>query len=474
VAESDYKILAVRCNMRRGSTSLVAMLFVVLISVLAVGFYSTVNTAIEVADNEQNSDRATLAAESGVAFMRWHLSQVAVPASTPQGLLLSRAGTALSSQLNGTLNLGSGSVGYSAGDTSIRIPALASGYIPLDNRGAGFRAYVSQSGAQLVVKVTGRASTTESSRGIQLNFRVAEIPGTIFDYGMATKGALSLSGGILRGVPDATRGNFLSTTLATNTPLTMSGSATVSGDVYFSNPNGAVSGSGSIAGTTNSSLQSPHIHPNTPAPEFPTVDPTPYVDYMNSTTMTLISGSTSATPLSNIRIKAGTNPSFSGGGTINGLIYIETPNRVTFSGGTHVNGVIVVSNPNDTTSTNSITFSGGGTVQGPETLPSSYGALRSMTGIALLAPNFTLTLTGGSATFGGSVLAKAVSLSGGSGGAVNGSVISYGTANTTFSGGSGFTFTNTGPTTISGNAGVHFSGHFAPVADSYVELSQAQ
>jgi hypothetical protein len=93
-----------------------------------------------------------------------------------------------------------------------------------------------------------------------------------------------------------------------------------------------------------------------------------------------------------------------------------------------------------------------------------------LTGAAILAPNFGLTLTGGSATFGGSVMVKSVSLSGGSGGAVSGTVIAYGTASTTFSGGSGFTFTQTGATKIP-TTGVHFQGHFCPVAASYQEVS---
>ena len=107
---------------------------------------------------------------------------------------------------------------------------------------------------------------------------------------------------------------------------------------------------------------------------------------MNTVSMTVITGSTSTTPLSNIRIKAGVNPTFSGGGTIKGLIYIETPNKVTFSGGTNMTGVIVVDNPNEATPTNAIIFSGGGVMQGPENLDSSYGTLRTMTGALILRP----------------------------------------------------------------------------------------
>jgi hypothetical protein len=184
--------------------------------------------------------------------------------------------------------------------------------------------------------------------------------------------------------------------------------------------------------------------------------------------MTLITGSNSTAVLSNGGVKAGANPTFSGN-TINGLIYIEAPNKVTFSGGMHINGVIVVDNPNDATRTNAIVFSGGCFLQGPETLdPATYGALCTMIGASILVPSFTVTMSGGSTSFGGSVLAKAVSLSDGSGGSINGSLISYSTARTTFSGGSGFTFTNTGASPVP--TGVRFSGYFAPVASSYLEV----
>jgi hypothetical protein len=381
--------------------------------------------------------------------------------------LLPLVASQLAAQMNGTENMGTMTVGTVSAN-SVKIPSLATQYIPLDSAGTGVRADLWQLNDLIVVKVTGREASGGAARPVQLNFHVAQTPGTIFNYGMATNGALSLSGGVLKGIPDASRGSFLSTTTGTNTPLSMSGSAVVSGEVYFTNPLGSVSGSGSISGKTTSAQWTPYIHKGVAPPEFPTVDPQPYVDYMNTVSMTVITGSTSTTPLSNIRIKAGVNPTFSGGGTIKGLIYIETPNKVTFSGGTNMTGVIVVDNPNEATPTNAIIFSGGGVMQGPENLDSSYGTLRTMTGASILAPNFAVTLTGGSATFGGSVLAKSVSLSGGSGGSVNGSVISYGTASTTFSGGSGFTFTNVGPASIP-TAGVRFSGYFLPVQDSYLE-----
>jgi len=93
-----------------------------------------------------------------------------------------------------------------------------------------------------------------------------------------------------------------------------------------------------------------------------------------------------------------------------------------------------------------------------------------MGGASILAPNFILTMSGGTSTLGGSVVVKSTALSGGANGLVNGTVISMSTtAATTWSGGAGFTFTNS--TTSMKPTGVRFTGNYWPVGSSYVELT---
>jgi Tfp pilus assembly protein PilX len=452
---------------RRGVASALAMLFLILVSVLALGFYGSATVAIEVSRNDVKVSRAQLAAESGMQFLRFHLRQVVLTAGTPQNQVLQTVATQLSTRLNGTLNMGTRTVGYTTGGSVISIPSLSNQYISFDGAGTSFRAEIRQSGTQLQVTVKGRDNTGGMARAIQLNYTAVPDDTSVFGYGLATKGSVTLSGGILNGVPDSARGSFFSTSSAAS-PLTMSGSANISGQVYFTSASGTVSGSGTIDNVSNPALWGPLIHTSTAAPEFPSVDTSAYAAYLVGKE-TIITGSTSATPLSNIRIKAGANPNFSGGGTYKGVIYIEAPNKVTFSGAAKITGVIVVDNPNETTSTNTIIFSGGSTLTGPENLDASYGELRSMTGASIIAPNFSVSLSGGSSSFGGSVLAKSVSASGGSGGTVNGSVLAYGTASTTYSGGSGFTFSNS--VNVLPSVGLSFTGHFFAVLPSYQEVA---
>jgi hypothetical protein len=434
------------------------MLYLMLFSVMAVGFYAATTLASQISANDKRAVDSQIATESGLDFIRYELGQVTITGVTDDSQVLTQTYNQLKARMNGTGNLGltTYAVGYDG--TQITIPDDTTAFIPIETGGPRFRTVITRDKRELIVKVVGNGGAGYPDRAVQVRFHINERPSTIFGYGVATKGPLSLSGGFVKGVPDASRGSILSTVTTTTTPITMSGSAAISGNVDLVNAAGTVSG-GTVGGTIKTGVT---------APEFPSVDPTAFVDYLVGKE-TIISASTSATPLSNIRIKAGTNPTFSGGPTIKGVILIEAPNKVTFSGGANIQGVIVVDKPTEGTSTNTIIFSGGGTLTGPETLDATYGALTTMTGSAILAPNFALSLTGGSASFGGAVIVKSVGLSGGSGGSTTGSVISTGTATTTWSGGSGFTLTGTASTAKP--IGVRFSGNYNPVPSSYDEVA---
>jgi len=71
-----------RFGRRRAITSMLAMLYLVLFAVLAVGFYASTGTNAQVSMNEQRRYRALGAAESGMDFMRYQLFQVAIPPTT--------------------------------------------------------------------------------------------------------------------------------------------------------------------------------------------------------------------------------------------------------------------------------------------------------------------------------------------------------------------------------------------------------
>ena len=93
----------------------------------------------------------------------------------------------------------------------------------------------------------------------------------------------------------------------------------------------------------------------------------------------------------NIRIPGGTNPTFSGSTTLNGIVFIETPNVVTFTGNVDITGIIVGDGDmNDNSGANQIIFLGNVASAPVTDLPETaqFEQLREETGTFLMAPGF--------------------------------------------------------------------------------------
>src|SRR5262245_6519529 len=124
---------------RRGITSAMAMLFLVLFATLSLGFYASVTTSVQVAKNDRRNARALLAAESGVQFMRYHLANVNIsPSSTD---VMGDLCTDIQARLQGTSNLGSNTITLSG--NTISIPSQSGAYIKTDaTDDSGFNAVI--------------------------------------------------------------------------------------------------------------------------------------------------------------------------------------------------------------------------------------------------------------------------------------------------------------------------------------------
>ena len=123
-------ITRTRTNRRHGLTSLLAMLYLVLISALSLGFYATTTVSSQLSNNDERVARAYMASETGMDFMRRQLAKVRIPPNTAPNVVIDRLYTALQGQLNGTSNLAGGNIGRTG--NTIYIPS--SGTIKLDNQ----------------------------------------------------------------------------------------------------------------------------------------------------------------------------------------------------------------------------------------------------------------------------------------------------------------------------------------------------
>ena len=440
---------------------MLAMLFLILFSVLAIGFYASSNMSAQVARNERVASDAQLAAESGLAFMRYQLGELDIPLATANDSLFPIVTSELAGQLNGTTNMSGNTVQSVNG--VISIPS-ATAWMSLDSGGKQkFRATVSQSGAFLILTVVGQGQDSSITRTVRIKFQKAPRASALFDYGVASKGKIVTSGSSrIIGQGDPARGSILSTNMTDATPIVINGKE-VSGDISIVNPSGNVSYSGaSIGGTSNTILIQDHIHKGVQEPDFPDIDTSAYSAYA-------VNKYIGQKNLDNVYIPANMNPKFTGNTTITGVLLVKAPNVVDFGGTVTIQGVIVVENGAAIDLTkNQLNFTGNVNATGVETLPASYGGLRNLTGAFVLANNFYTSFSGNFGTVSGHIIASKIKFWGNAGGVVKGSVINMNDVQMDVGGSSEVVIASTG--TSNYPTGVTFGAKFAPLPDTYVEL----
>jgi hypothetical protein len=448
---------------RRGVASVMAMLFMVVFSALALGFYAATTTASQVANNEKTAAQARLSAEAGVDFLRYHLASLDIPANLTASQVFEEVEMQLSARLDGTGNLNGSRVGYDG--TTISIPQV--GYVKLDPQGRQqFRLEITRAGDVLVTKVVGRAGSASLGRGIQIKFQKATNATAIFNFGVASRGPVSTTGqSTVTGLTDPTKGSVLSTNTTSATPISIMGKL-VSGDLstVSETANIAWANGTSIGGTaSNMLITRDHIHKGVPEPRFPDVDTTVYAQYA---TNPYVSG---MNQLDNVRIPAGTNPSFTGNTLIRGVLYVEAPNRVSFGGNVTVQGMVVVQNGAPLDMTNTLLDFSGSVIHKPaSTLPASFGDVRALDGVFVLADRFRVRMWGNFGLVHGHIIASQFQMGGSAEGTIEGSIITTADLPTTIDGSADVVIASTGTTQYP--AGVTFGIHYTSIPGSYLEV----
>ena len=478
---------------RRGSTALLAVVFLTLFAALAVGFYAQVTTSVQIAGNEQRTSRAMLAADSGMQFMKHHLATLGIPSATPPEQLFGEMYARLSTKLNDTANMPAGArtIELAENGTCIRIPSGTNSWIGCTGDGGGFRAEIRKlaAGEKVEVRVFGRhGGNSAGARGLSLEYANFPNPAAIFNYGVASKSAITLdSNARIRGALESSQGSVLSATRSTNVPLIMNGNASISGDVSLVNPSGSVSMSSnaSIAGSSNSQVYQDHIHVGVEEPEFPTVDTSAFVQFAGNPSY---GGVTVGPPpnggetkfnsgvMRNVYIRS--NPGsgwvvFDSNMAVEGVIYIETPNKVRFDSNVDVRGVIVVqNNPTGNLSSNQIIFNSNVKLSAIDTLPAnSYypPAMRALKGAMILAPNFYVHFNSNFGSVGGSIIADKMEFDANARGTVHGSLINLADTSLHFDSNAEIVVESQG--TSNYPAGVRFGSRFLPLPATYKELA---
>jgi len=447
-----------------GTVTILALLLLIVLSTLMISFAQFTGLGLRAADNFRRTADARLAAESGMAFTIYQLRRVRLPADTTEATLAANLTTALGSRLDGTTNLSGAAVTNTGSE--VYVPP-----IPLD-AGSTFCCWILPVDADLCrLRVKGSAGGVD--RYLTIDLAIAPRLPSVFDYGLASGGPVLLSGASkIVGVNDPAEASVFAAISDAGEAINIGGNAvTVSGDLFVSGEDGsvAITGSPSIGGSTDPATVAEHIHFGVEPPEFPELNVAPLAAMATN----VVDGSTdTASPgqtFTNIRIAAGTNPSFGSDTVINGVVYVEAPNLVSFAGHAQINGMMVTEDKGLPIEECQLSFAGTVEAAGVEALPDTdqFGPVKQHTGTFVLAPGFAATFAGNFSTVSGTIAADQLTFSGTSEGVIRGAVIGLSDRPTQVAGKVEIYVdqANAGPNP----AGFVKSLALEPVADSYCE-----
>ena len=413
---------------RKGIALVIAMVFVMVFSALSVAMFSMSSNNSLVAANLHTVNEARSAADSGLEVLRYYVNQVVIDGLIPANDRFD----SLANQIVTLANADSSSMAiYNDSGTPPHIHFGFSGSpVTLNSDGDNyFYAEITPDSTEgALFSITGEAGQVD--RTIEGGFGYGVRNNSVFDYGVASKGAVETSSISLDGVSLRVEADMYIESLTSDLALAMKNSQ-IAGDVEIVNPDGyvTISGATSIGGETGVNAITNHVEIGVEPTEFPQPNPTHFEQYVNGATIdstNLVDYSSNAT-LNNVRIAAGTNPTFDGNTTINGVLYIEQPNVVTIKGGATINGVIVGNGDlTDNSGTNQIIFEGSVNSSSVASLDAAtYGNLTNETGTFVMAPGFAVSMGGDFGTLNGCIAANGFTTYGNASGTIGGSIVNY-------------------------------------------------
>jgi hypothetical protein len=422
---------------RPGLTFMVTLIFISLFACMAVAVASTAQSNMVVARNRVNTEQSLAMAQGGLCLMLKNVGGLNVSGAADASAVRQKIGTQLKAALANSSMLNANNITWDVSGVHVPTAIISRG----DGSSGQFDMVLQPSGGAAsgtIVTVTCVGRFGGASRSITYHMETQGGQWQLLDGGATVKGDIDISGNTtISGANNAAEGSLLSASTAKNA-IKLSGNVGISGDVTVCNTAGAIKASGNVSIGGDRVIGAPE-------PDWPIVDISSFTPYA---TQTRTSGASGNITLSNIKIPPNTNPTFSGNTTINGVIYVQSPNRVTFSGNLTITGLIVCDEPAiDDLANNSLSFSGNVTINGVQSLPagSQYDGLRNQTGSFLLAPGFAVSLSGNSTTINGCLVADQFTFSGNSTARIKGGIVSLGDNKTMrLSGNSGFIIDKSG------------------------------
>jgi len=407
-------------NFRSGSALVTCTIILVIASAMAVSLAAISGSNLEMANKQQESNQALASTESGLEIMRYWLSRVRVPSSTPPADYLSAVVALVQSDLaaNGISNFQVNADGS--------IPAvMLNSVTQQDFRGQ----WSADPGNPTILRVTANGSSGLAARTIAVQYRIIAYHFPIFNFGLATKGPLVLKyNPRLLAATQGWEADIYVESLNSLIAVDIGKNATLAGNLNIGNPAATVS----CGGTLNLGGTLSHVAEDD-RPEFPVPDVQHFRQYATGPVIgptTDLSGASTTWP--NALVTAGTNPTFTGNVTIQGILYIEAPNRVMFSRNTTLQGMIVAQGDVNNPGTNQVSFGDptdpstpSNFSSGPYPAGSQFDALRQEQGSCILAPGFAVSFYKNFSAINGVIAASGLYFANNASAVVKGTLINY-------------------------------------------------
>jgi Tfp pilus assembly protein PilX len=421
-----------RSHRHKGATLIACLIFLVVFLALVASLAATSRTNLQIAANQRRAGRALAGAESGLEVMRYWLSHVMMDATTPPSdyfqTIINQVKLDLQTRNATDMKLGN--------DGTLQAVSIDSAV------GQSFSAQLNMNTSDpsiLDVAVTGACEGTQ--RTVRVGFDIAPYKHPIFNYGMATKGPVQFPNNpTTTSVTDNWEADIYTESSSSAVAVYVGGNTNFDGDISVGNASAAVDfvGDVQIAGDTGQTAIDNHVFIGVDPVDFPEPDTNRFVSYatgpvVDANAMDLTKGLT----LTNATIPAGTNPTFDGTVTIEGILLIEQPNVVTFNRNVELRGIMV--GTGTSTSGSQINI-GGNFASLPYPSDSQFDALRQEQGTSILTPGFDVSFTGNYSSIEGVVAANSLYFSGNASAVLHGSLISYSDSPTVVAGNVSLTF----------------------------------
>ncbi len=398
----------------KGVAFLVTLIFVALFTCAALALVTMADTNMAISRDRLHMNQSSSLAETGLVLAQRQLGGLAVSGDTAASVHNQIADHFRTAWANSAMV---NAAAITADANAVVLPAI---WLPRADGLAGTIELVitADGGAHedgcIVIQSTGRFAGAVRTAYYDLGFENAMT--AINAYAIATRSTIVMTdNATIQGANNDQEGSILSATTSVACAIDMSDTARISGDAAAANPDANIStiGDATIGGDRITGADEP---------EWPTIETAGFQQYVEE----VVAGDVSDATLHNIRIPAGTNPTFSGNVNIYGVLYVESPNTVTFTGNTNICGIVVAEEPvAQDLQVNQIRFNGNLTTSGVQNLPdrSRYDGLRQATGSFLLAPGYTVRFSNTFNTINGCMAAGKFVFRGNAAGTVGGAIL---------------------------------------------------